>query len=127
MKKLILGTLALIGACTMADANTLDIKNNTGCTYTLSIGGIGNYPGPFPTVAPPGASSFMSYAPSTGITSIKIMFTDVNGNGIQLNVGNGSPYASSLGLATPACPTPFGYVSAIWQVDPSGNIVLTLM
>jgi hypothetical protein len=124
MKKLILGTLALIGACSMADANTLTVTNNTGCTYNLSIGGIGSSG---PTVAPPGPSSFVSTPPSSGISGVKIMFTDVTGSTIQLNVGNGSPFASSMGMPAPACTTNFGYVSAIWQINASGDVFLTLM
>ncbi len=50
MKKLILG-VALMGACSMADANTLTVNNSTGCTFDLSIGGIGSSG---VTVAPPG-------------------------------------------------------------------------
>lgn len=124
MKKIILSALVLIGACSMADANILKVTNSTGCTYDLSIGGIGTSG---PTVAAPGISTFSSSAPSSGITSVKVTFTDVTGNTIQLNVGNGSPFASSMGLATPACPTPFGYVSAIWQQYPNGDVALTLM
>ncbi len=121
MKKLVLGVAALIGACSMADANTLTINNNTGCTYNLSISGAGG------STAAPGTSTFTSTNPAIAITSIKIMFNDVNGGTIQLNVGNGSPFASSLGLANPACPTQFNYVTAIWQLATNGDVVLTIM
>jgi hypothetical protein len=127
MKKLILGTLALIGACSMADANTLTINNTTGCTYTLSIGGIGNYPGPFPTVAVPGTSSFNSYPPSSGISAIKILFTDVTGANGGTSVGNTVPYGSTMGSPAPACPTTFGYITAVWQVATNGDVTLTIL
>lgn len=125
MKKLILGVLALTGACSMADANTLTVKNMNNCTYDLSIGGIGSSA---PTVAAPGTTTFTSStSPVTTISGVKIMFQDINGNMIQLNVGNGSPFASSMGLAAPLCPTPFNYVTAVWQLGPSGDITLTIM
>ena len=127
MKKLILGTLALIGACSMADANTLTINNTTGCTYTLSIGGIGNYPGPFPTVAVPGSSIFNSYPPSNGISGVKIEFVSVTGANVGIGVGNNAPFGSTMGSPAPACPTPFGYITAVWQVAANGDVTLTIL
>lgn len=120
---MILGVLALTGVCGMANANKLTINNSTPCTYDLSIGGIGNSS---PSVAVPGISEFDS-SPITTISGIKIMFPDVNGATIQLNVGNGSPFASSQGLPAPACATSSGYVMAIWQLLPSGDINLMIM
>lgn len=127
MKKLILGTLALIGACSMANANILTVKNNTNCTYTLSIGGIGNYPGPTPTVAIPGTSTFNSNPPSSGISGVKIVFTDVNGDNGGTSVGNTVPFANTMGSPAPACSTPFGFITAVWQIAPNGDVTLTIL
>lgn len=127
MKKLILGTLALIGACSMADANTLTINNNTACTYTLSIGGIGNYPGPNPTVAVPGTSIFNSYPPSNGIFGVKILFIDVAGANGGTYVGSNVPFANTAGSPAPACPTPFNFITAVWQTATNGDVTLTIL
>jgi hypothetical protein len=125
MKKLILGTLALIGACSMADANTLFVTNNTGCTYDLSIGGIGISG---VTVAPPGASSFASsVTPPTTISGVKITFLSVTGANGGVYVGNGTPFANTMGSPAPACTTPFGYITAVWQTAPSGDVYLTIL
>ena len=125
MKKLILGTMALIGACSMADANTLFIINNNNCTYDLSIGGIGSSG---PTVAVPGASSFSSStSPATTISGVKLMFLDVTGSTSQIYVGNGTPFANSAGFPAPVCSNQFNMITAIWQVDPAGDVHLTIM
>ncbi len=116
---------ALIGACNMADANTLTINNTTNCTYNLSIGGIGGGGGV--TVAVPGSSSFNSAPPSPGIFGVKIMYADVTGGLSQIDVSNGSPYANSLALPAPVCSSAVGYLTAVWQILPNGDVVLTLL
>ncbi len=126
MKKLILGVAALIGACSMADANTLTINNNTNCTFDLSIGGIGNYSGP-PTVAVPGTSTYSSNFPSPAIFGVKIMFTNVAGTNGGTSVGDTVPFANTMGSPAPACPTPFGYITAVWQTAPNGHVTLTIL
>ena len=125
MKKLILGTLALIGACTMADANTLTVNNQTACNYPLSIGGIGGGGGT--TVAVPGTSSFTSSAPSAGIFGVKIMFVDITGATSQIYVGDTVPFANSMSMPAPSCTVPFNYITAIWQIAPSGDVTVTLL
>lgn len=125
MKKMMLGALALIGVCSMANANQLTINNNTGCTYDLSIGGIGNTSNPM--IAVPGTSTYNSSAPSTGIFGVKVMYVDVLGGQSQISVGNGSPYANSLSLPTPTCTSAVGYLTAVWQNLPNGDVVLTLL
>lgn len=124
MKKLILAVVALTGVCGMANANQLQINNNTPCTFDLSIGGIGSSG---PTVAVPGTSFFNSTPPSSGISAVKILFTDVAGNLGGTAVGNSTPFGSTMGMPAPACPTPFGYITAIWQTLPSGDVVLTIL
>jgi hypothetical protein len=125
MKKIILGVAALIGACSMADANTLTVHNNTNCTYDLSIGGIGNGGG-F-TVAVPGTSTFNSNFPSTGIFGVKVMYADVNGSLSQIYVGDNLPFANSTALPAPSCPTPFNFITAVWQTAPNGDVTLTIL
>lgn len=115
--------MALIGACSMADANTLFITNNNNCTYDLSIGGIGSSG---PTVAVPGTSSYSSSG-TTSISGVKLMFLDVTGTTSQIYVGNGTPFANSAGFPTPVCSNQFNMITAIWQVDPAGDVHLTIM
>jgi hypothetical protein len=125
MKKIILGLVALTGACSIADANTLTINNNTSCTYNLSIGGGTSAPGP--TVAAPGSSIFSSVPPSGNIFGVKIMFVDVTGATSQIYVGDTVPFANSSAFPAPACPTPFSFVTAIWQTTPGGDVIVTIL
>ena len=125
MKKLILGAIALIGTCSIADANVLTVNNQTNCTYDLSIGGIGSSG---PTVALPGTSTFTSStSPVTTIDAVKIMFVNITGATSQINVGNGSPFANSMAFPAPSCPVPFNYITALWQVAPNGDVTLTIL
>ncbi len=123
MKKIILGIAALIGACGMADANVLTVNNNTNCTFDLSIGGIGTSG---PTVAIPGASTFTS-SPITTISGAKIMFINAAGGTGGTYVGSTVPFANTMGSPAPACPTPFGYITAVWQTAPNGDVTLTIL
>lgn len=125
MKKFILGITALVGACSIADANTLTVNNNTNCTYNLSIGGIGNGGGV--TVATPGTTTFNSNFPSTGIFGVKVMYVDVTGNFSQIYVGDNTPFANSTALPAPSCPTPFNSITGIWQTAPNGDVTLTIL
>lgn len=125
MKKLILGLAALMGACSIADANMLTINNNTSCTYKLSIGGGTSTPGP--NVAVPGTSTFFSVPPSGIIFGVKIMFVDITGATSQIAVGDITPFANSLAFPAPACPTPFNYITAIWQTATNGDVILTIL
>ncbi len=125
MKKIILGIAALVGTCSVADANILTINNNTNCTYNLSIGGIGSGGGA--TVAIPGTSSFTSGPPSSGIFGVKIMYADITGATSQIYVGDNMPFANSIAFPAPSCPTPFNYITAIWQTAANGDVTLTIM
>ena len=124
MKRLILGVTALIGACSIADANILTVNNNTSCTYDLSIGGIGTSG---PTVAIPGTTTFSSSAPSTGIFGVKVMFVDITGATSQIYVGDTVPFANSTAFPAPSCPTPFNFITAIWQTASNGDVILTIL
>ena len=124
MKKLILGIAALVGACGIADANVLTINNNTNCTYDISIGGIGTSGGV--TVAVPGTSTFTS-SPITTIFGVKIVFVNITGGTGGTYVGDTTPFANTMGSPAPACPTPFGYITALWQTAPNGDVTLTIL
>ena len=103
----------------------LTIKNTTNCTYDLSIGGLGNSTGP--TVAVPGTSTFFSNFPSSGIFGVKITFVDVLGGTGGTYVGDNTPYASTTGAPAPACPTVFGFITAVWQTAANGDVTLTIL
>lgn len=121
-----LGIFALIGACSMANANTLFINNTTNCTYDISIGGIGGSGGAL-NVAVPGMSSATSAPPSSGIFGVKIAFPNVTGGNTGTYVGDTVPFASTAGMPAPICFTPFGYITAIWQTAPNGDVTLTIL
>ena len=119
MKKLLLGTLALIGISVEAEANMLTIYNNTPCTYTLSISGAGG------ATVLPGMSTIMSVG-TANIDAVKIMY--VNGtNYTQVNVGYGYTISNSIGQPTPPCLTASTYFTAAWsQASVTANATLSI-
>lgn len=119
MKKLLLAALTLTGTFSLAQANTLTINNNTGCTIYMGLNSVGLQ------YVPPGSVT-VTFQPD--ITNAKFEYPTSTGYSGSFAVGFGFPYVSTMGAAAPACSTAVGYITAVWQqANPTGNVVLTFL
>jgi hypothetical protein len=108
MKKLLLGTCALLGTAGMAQANVLTVNNLTACTYEATMTGYGAI-----ATIPPGISTFTSLA-GFDISSFKIIYMS-GGTGLaSCSVGLGYMSSNTMGQPTPPCLPPGAYFSAAW-------------
>ncbi|PSK95225.1 hypothetical protein [Taibaiella chishuiensis] len=123
MKKLLLAAVALAGACGFTHANSVTVRNLTGCTFTLDFSSI------MMTMAP-GETIVTSAPGAADLTVCKVIYND--GLPGRISIGAGIvpgyvSYANSLSSPNnPPCVTN-GFYSVAWsQSSPTADAQLMI-
>ncbi|PSK90738.1 hypothetical protein [Taibaiella chishuiensis] len=143
MKKTLLTLLCSVGTILAAQANTLTVVNLTGCSCAFSFRGYGDpaLPGTYyespNTTVPPGNTFYAapSAIPGMGSLPATAVFTYIKGGVLTTVPGVGlacGSVASGVGtsMTTTATSIPCNNnssVTASWQQNAAGNVVVLIM